>query len=286
MIRKLLLSTLLLQALWLQGCNTLQQMGQALEGQKPTALVQGVRMTGLDFDGVDLAFDVKVDNPNPVGISLAGLDYDLKLLGSRFLQGDQPMGMKVAAKGSSQVEVPMRLGFQQLMSTYQQLKTAHQAGYELDLGMGFDVPVLGRVRVPVSYRGEIPVPKMPNVKLQSLDVQQLSMSSAKLLLQMQVDNPNDFSLMLDQLNYHLKLNGFDVGGGLVEKSVNIKQGGQGVIGLPVSLDFAQAGMGLYSALLGKGMSYDLSGSMNAVSSNPILKSFRIPLDKQGNLPLK
>jgi LEA14-like dessication related protein len=112
------------------------------------------------------------------------------------------------------------------------------------------------------------------------------MSGAKLLLQLQVDNPNDFSLLLDKLNYNLKLNGFDVGGGLLEKSVNINQGGQGVIGLPVSLDFAQAGMGLYSALLGKGMSYDLSGSMNAASSNPILKRFHIPLDKQGNVSLK
>jgi LEA14-like dessication related protein len=286
MIRKLLLFMASIQCLFLLGCSTLQQVGQALEGQKPTAQVKGVRLTGLDFDGLDLAFDVNVENPNPVGISLAGLDYDLKLLGSRFLQGDQPMGLKVAAKGSSQVEVPMRLGFQKLMSTYQQLKTARQAGYELDLGMGFDVPVLGRVRVPVSYKGEIPVPKMPDVKLKSLDVQQLSMSGAKLLLQLQVDNPNDFSLLLDKLNYNLKLNGFDVGGGLLEKSVNINQGGQGVIGLPVSLDFAQAGMGLYSALLGKGMSYDLSGSMNAASSNPILKRFHIPLDKQGNVSLK
>jgi len=245
-----------------------------------------IRLTGLDFEGIDLAFDVKVDNPNPVGISLAGLDYDLKLLGSRFMQGNQPMGLKVAAKGSSQVEVPMRLGFQQLLSTYQQLKSTNQAGYELDLGMGFDMPVLGRVRVPVSYKGEMPVPKMPDVKLRSLDVQQLTMSGAKLLLEVQVDNPNSFSLLLNRLNYNLKLNGFDVGSGLLEKSVNIKQGGQGVFGLPVSLDFAQAGKGLYSALLGKGISYDLSGSMNAASSNPILKGFTIPLDKQGSVQLK
>ncbi|MEJ2394912.1 MAG: LEA type 2 family protein [Candidatus Thiodiazotropha sp.] len=112
------------------------------------------------------------------------------------------------------------------------------------------------------------------------------MSGASLLLQLEVDNPNSFSLLLNKLNYNLKLNGYDVGGGLVDKAVNIKQDGRGTVSLPVSLDFAQAGMGLYSALLGKGISYDLSGSMQASSSNPILEAFRIPLDKQGRVDLQ
>lgn len=270
----------------LSGCASMEQMGQALEGRKPTAQVAGVRLTGLDFEGVNLAFDVKVDNPNPVGISLAGLDYDLKLLGSRFLQGEQQTGMKVAAKGSSQVQVPLRLDFRQLLSSYEQLKSADQAAYQLDLGMGFDVPVLGRVRVPVSYQGEFPVPRMPQIKLRSLDVQKLSMSGASLLMQLEVDNPNAFSLLLDKLDYNLKLNGFDVGGGRVDKSLSVKQGGQGVIALPVSLDFAQAGMGLYKALLGGGINYDLSGTVDAASSNAMLQAFRIPLDKQGRVNLK
>ncbi|MEJ2466797.1 MAG: LEA type 2 family protein [Candidatus Thiodiazotropha sp.] len=286
MRQTLLLITVLLQTLLLAGCATLEQVSQALEGQKPSAAVQGLKLTGLDMNGVNLVFDVAVDNPNPVGISLAALDYDLKLLGSSFLQGDQPMGMKLAANGSSQVQVPVRLGFQQLLNSYQQLKGAEKVGYELDLGMGFDVPLLGKVRVPVNYRGDFPIPEMPAVSLRSLDVQQLTMSGASLLLQLEVDNPNSFSLLLNKLNYNLKLNGYDVGGGLVDKAVNIKQDGRGTVSLPVSLDFAQAGMGLYSALLGKGISYDLSGSMQASSSNPILEAFRIPLDKQGRVDLQ
>ncbi len=286
MRQTLLLITVLLQTLLLAGCATLEQVSQALEGQKPSAAVQGLKLTGLDMNGVNLVFDVAVDNPNPVGISLAALDYDLKLLGSSFLQGDQPMGMKLAANGSSQVQVPVRLGFQQLLNSYQQLKGAEKVGYELDLGMGFDVPLLGKVRVPVNYRGDFPIPEMPAVSLRSLDVQQLTMSGASLLMQLEVDNPNSFSLLLNKLNYNLKLNGYDVGGGLMDKAVNIKQDGRGTVSLPVSLDFAQAGMGLYSALLGKGISYDLSGSMQASSSNPILEAFRIPLDKQGRVDLQ
>jgi LEA14-like dessication related protein len=286
MPRILLLPIALLQLLILTSCATLEQVSQALEGQKPSAKVEGLRLTGLDMNGVDLTFDVGVDNPNPVGISLAALDYDLKLFGSSFLQGAQPMGMKVAASGKSQVQVPVRLGFQQLLNSYRQLKGAEQVGYELDLGMGFEVPVLGKVRVPASYQGQLPIPEMPSVSLKSVDVDQLTLSGAKLLLELQVDNPNSFSLLLDKLDYNLKLNGYDVGGGVVNQAARVQQDGRGVISLPLSLDFAQAGMGLYKALLGKGVSYDLSGLMQASSSNPILSGFTIPLDKKGSVGLK
>jgi LEA14-like dessication related protein len=285
MLRTLLLITALVQLFMLSGCATLEQVGQALEGQKPTAKVTGLKLTGLDMNGVDLSFDVEVDNPNPVGISLAGLDYDLKLLGSSFLQGDQSMGMKLAANGSSQVQVPVRLGFQQLLNSYRQLRGAKQVGYRLDLGMGFEVPLLGRVRVPVSHQGEFPIPEMPAVSLRSLDVQQLTLSGARLLLELEVDNPNSFSLLLNKLNYNLKLNGYDLGGGLVDKQVKVQQDGRGLLSLPLNLDFAQAGRGLYAILLGSGVRYDLSGSMEADSSHPMLAPFRIPLDKQGNIDL-
>jgi LEA14-like dessication related protein len=286
MLRRALIVSALLLTLLLTACATLEQVGQVLEGQKPSASVQGLRLTGLDMSGVDLTFDVKVDNPNPVGISLSALDYDLKLFGSTFLQGDQPMGMKLAANGSSQVQVPVRLGFQQLLNSFQQLKGAKAVAYQLDLGMGFDVPLLGQVRVPVDYGGEFPIPEMPTVTLRSLDVTKLTLSGASMLLELQVDNPNNFSLLLDKLNYNLKLNGYDVGGGTVDKRVSVAQDGQGVVTLPVSLDFAQTGRGLYSVLLGKGISYDLSGSVDASSSNPILAPFRIPLDRQGRINLK
>ncbi|MCU7917813.1 MAG: LEA type 2 family protein [Candidatus Thiodiazotropha sp. (ex Epidulcina cf. delphinae)] len=284
MPRQALLLILLFLLMLLQGCTTFEQV---MEGQKPTAQVEGVKVTGLDFEGVDLAFDLKVDNPNPFSINLAGLDYDLKLLDSSLVRGEQPMGLSLAASGNSQVKVPLRLGFQQLMSTYQQLKRVDRASYRLDLGLGFDIPVLGRVRIPVNYAGDFPLPKMPDIKVRSLDVRQLTMNGAKLLLQLEVDNPNSFSLLLERLNYNLKLNGFALGKGLLNQPLDIKRNGSGVMNLPLSLDFMQAGMGLYSALLSKsGIEYELNGSMDASASDPALSTFQIPLDKQGQVKLK
>ncbi|MCU7890537.1 MAG: LEA type 2 family protein [Candidatus Thiodiazotropha sp. (ex Ustalcina ferruginea)] len=287
MLRHSLILIAVYSLMLIQGCSSMERVGQIMKGQKPTAKVTGVKVTSLDFDGVELAFDVNVTNPNPVGIDLAGLDYDLKLLGNSFVKGEQPMALSVAANGTSQVELPMRLGFRQLMSSYQKLQHASQAAYQLDLGLGFNIPVLGKMKLPVSYQGEFPIPKIPDIKVKNLDIQKLTLNNAKLLLQIEVENPNNFSLLLDQLSYNLKLNGFNIGNGLLSQSVDIKQDGRGVINLPLSVDIMQAGLGLYSALLGNdGLKYELNGSMAATSSNSILSDIRIPLNEQGIIEMK
>ena len=113
-----------------------------------------------------------------------------------------------------------------------------------------------------------------------------SMSGAKLLLQLEVENPNAFSVLLERLDYGLKLNGYDVGGGVVKQAVKVGEEGRGTVSLPLFINFSQAGMGLYQALLGQGVRYDLSGSLDASSTHPLLEAFRIPLDRQGSVNLR
>jgi LEA14-like dessication related protein len=270
-----------------QGCSSLEQVSQVMQERKPTAQVEGVRLSALDIDGVDLVFDVNVQNPNAFSIDLAGFDYDLKLFDQSFLKGRQSAGVRLAGETGSRIEVPLRLGYQQLLNSYQQLKRADQASYRLDLGLGFKMPVIGSLRLPVVFEGNFPIPKIPDFSIKSLAVKRLTLNQADVLLQLEVENPNSFSLLLQELNYHLKLNGAVVGEGLISQPVDIRRGGSGVVSIPLSIDFARAGRELYSALLGlSDIRYELNGSIQASGSQALLKSFKIPLEKQGHIQLK
>jgi LEA14-like dessication related protein len=289
-LRRVLLATKLIFFLLvglLQGCSSLDQVSQVMEGRKPTAQIEGIRLTGLDVNGVDLVFDVNVQNPNAFTIDLADFDYDLQLFEQSFIKGRQSAGVNLAAERASRIEVPLRLGFKQLLNSYQQLKRADQASYRLDLGLGFKMPVIGSLRIPVEFEGDFPVPKIPDFSIKSLAVKRLTLNEAEVLLQLGVENPNSFSLMLQQLDYDLKLNGAVIGKGLIRQPVDIMQGGSGVVNIPLSIDLAQAGRGLYSALLGlSDLRYELNGSVQASGPRELLKSFRIPLEKQGHIKLK
>lgn len=270
-----------------QGCSSVEQVGQVMQGKQPTARVNGVRLTGLDPQGAALLFDVIVHNPNDFPIDLTGFDYDLQLFGESFLKGRQTQGVSLAAERGSQVALPLRLGFRQLLNSYEQLKQAGRVGYRLDLGLGFKMPVIGSMRLPVSYEGELPLPRIPDFTINSLTLNRLSLHQAEVTLRLGIDNPNDFSLMLQELDYHLKLNGAVIGKGLVSQSVDIMQGGTGVVSIPLSIDLAEAGRGLYSALLGlSDLRYELKGAARASGHTSLLKSFEVPLEKQGVIQLK
>ncbi|MBV2120094.1 MAG: LEA type 2 family protein [Candidatus Thiodiazotropha sp. (ex Ctena orbiculata)] len=274
---------LLFLILLFQGCSSLQQAEQLMTGVQPTGEVKGVKLSGLDLRGIDLLFDVEVDNPNPVAISLDGLDYDLKLLNRSFLKGQQSMGMSLAADGKSQVKLPVRMEFEHLLKHYSELSKRDDVPYQLDLGLGIDVPLLGRVRLPMSYQGRLPVPKLPDVRVSRIDVQRLSLQAIDLMLELEVENPNRFALMLQRLEYQFKLNGIDVGQGAAAQSLNIDKQGKGRVRLPLSLDLHKAGGGLYSALMGgRGLSYELSGMLDATGDTPLIGDIKIPLDRQGN----
>ncbi|MEW8367869.1 MAG: LEA type 2 family protein, partial [Candidatus Thiodiazotropha taylori] len=227
---------LLFMILLFQGCSSLQQAEQLMNGIQPTGEVKGVKLSGLDLRGIDLLFDVEVDNPNPVAISLDGLDYDLKLLNRSFLKGQQSMGMSLAADGKSQVKLPVRMEFERLLQHYSELSNRDDVPYQLDLGLGIDVPLLGRVRLPMSYQGRLPVPKLPDVRVSRIDVQRMSLQAIDLMLELEVENPNRFALMLQRLDYQFKLNGIDVGQGAAAQSLNIDKQGKGRVRLPLSLD--------------------------------------------------
>ncbi|MCG8041370.1 MAG: LEA type 2 family protein [Candidatus Thiodiazotropha taylori] len=277
---------LLFMILLFQGCSSLQQAEQLMNGIQPTGEVKGVKLSGLDLRGIDLLFDVEVDNPNPVAISLDGLDYDLKLLNRSFLKGQQSMGMSLAADGKSQVKLPVRMEFERLLEHYSELSKRDDVPYQLDLGLGIDVPLLGRVRLPMSYQGRLPVPKLPDVRVSRIDVQRLSLQAIDLMLELEVENPNRFALMLQRLDYQFKLNGIDVGQGAAAQSLNIDKQGKGRVRLPLSLDLQKAGGGLYSALMGgRGLSYELSGMLDATGDSPLIGDIKIPLDRQGSFNL-
>ncbi|MCG8051416.1 MAG: LEA type 2 family protein [Candidatus Thiodiazotropha endolucinida] len=277
---------LLFMILLFQGCSSLQQAEQLMNGIQPTGEVKGVKLSGLDLRGIDLLFDVEVDNPNPVAISLDGLDYDLKLLNRSFLKGQQSMGMSLAADGKSQVKLPVRMEFERLLEHYSELSKRDDVPYQLDLGLGIDVPLLGRVRLPMSYQGRLPVPKLPDVRVSRIDVQRLSLQAIDLMLELEVENPNRFALMLQRLDYQFKLNGIDVGQGAAAQSLNIDKQGKGWVRLPLSLDLQKAGGGLYSALMGgRGLSYELSGMLDATGDSPLIGDIKIPLDRQGSFNL-
>jgi LEA14-like dessication related protein len=274
-----LLSCLLTISVTIFKCATLQSLADI---QKPTLDVDDLRFVDISFKKLDLELLVQVNNPNKLALDLAGYQYELKLGQSSFLNGQQNIPLNIAAQSKSRVDIPISIDFEQLYNTFQQLSKKDSTEYEIQCGLDFDLPILGRTTVPIKKSGHLPLIKIPKISLHALQLKKLSFTGADLELQVKVNNPNAFSLFLNNLEYALKVNGAAWAKGNSVKQTKIGEKGQGILSVPVSLDLGQLGQTVLGLLQGnQNFQYEVQGNLGLKTSLTQMGQKAVPLLMDG-----
>lgn len=272
---------LLCICLVLAGCTALKKAARV---RTPDLSVESVRLAGLSFHDLDLVFDLGIDNPNPLPVTLSGFDYDLLIEGDSFLKGKQEEPTRIAAAGKSVVQLPLTLDFGDLRRVFSSLKDQDSTAYELVCELVFDLPVLGVRRLPLRYRGRVPVVKPPRVDVGDLRIKKLNFTGADLELELRLDNPNPFGLALDRLDYQFAVGGKPWASGATDRPIDLEGKSAQTVTLPVSLDFVRMGLTAYRALSRKApLDYHLTGQLDLGATLPLLPRAILPVDLSGTL---
>lgn len=254
--------------------------------KKPDVDFVGTKLTGLSFDAADLQFDLKVTNPNPVGVTLAGFDYDFLLNNNSFLQGQQDEGVQIPSEGENIIQIPLTLRFNDIFQMVKGLANQDSTQYRLDVGVSVDVPVLGTQRIPVSKTGSLPLLRLPKLKVESLQLNKLGFSGADVTLKLGLDNPNALSFLLKNLTYQFEINDRQWLTGTSDKNVQVSANDLSTIEIPFSLNFLQIGQSVYQMLNSdQSLAYHLRGSFDLASSLPLLGEVNLPFDRSGQIPV-
>ena len=277
---------LILSATFLCSCSLINNFVGGAKPRHPEVDFVGAKLTGLSFDAADLLFDIKIRNPNSVGLKMAGFDYNFLINDNSFVKGDKRDPLSIAAAGESVVQIPLSLSYVSIYQAFQSLRNQDVSNYQIKVGFSFDIPVLGVVNIPVSKSGEFPLLKLPKVKLAALKLKNLSLTGADLLLGVQLDNPNAFSMLLNGLQYQFEVGGRDWVSGSTEKATQVAEKGQGVIEIPISLNLLEMGTSVYRLLAGdKDLDYQLGGNLDLGTSLPLLGAVSLPFDRSGSIEL-
>lgn len=268
----------------LMGCNALQDLANNV--QKPGLSVTDVRVTDFDFDEIELTYDVTVDNPNALSLQLSSYNYDFKLNDETFIEGQQDKTMSIEASGESTFEVPVNLNFKKVYEGIRTLANSDQAAYEFLSEVTFDLPVLGLTKIPVSKKGSIPMINSPNIRIGNLEVQNLSLSKADLVLNMTFDNPNAFGIKINSFDYGLTINGDQWAEGQSLENTLISEKGTSQLAIPISLNISEIGISAYRLLTGsQELNYSLNGTFNLGTTHPLLNNTDLNLSRSGSLKL-
>lgn len=148
---------------WLAGCDALQ----ALNLQKPTASLKGVKFDKVTLEAATLVFDVEVDNPYPAALPLTNLDYGLTTGSKSLLSGKAEVAGSIPAKSSKTISLPAKVTYLDLVNAFKGIKPGTSIPYKAQLGLLMDTPATSNLRLPITKEGELAVPSIPD--LESVD---------------------------------------------------------------------------------------------------------------------
>ncbi len=258
------------------GCAQLQNMLG-----RPSASVDKVSLKDLDLAGVDMLFDVSVTNPYAVALPMFGLDYDIRHADTSVLRGNLDADGMIPAHGTRTVPVPVRLDFASLLALANDITPGSVVEYVADIGITVDAPGFGNMRLPMEHSGSFPVPAVPEVALNSVHWDKLSLTEAAAVLDIGIRNTNAFAVDLSHLAYDLKLGGTSVASTGVDQALSLAAGAPGALKLKLSLKPADLGMAAFNMLTGSSSTYELGGRMTLGTAFGPLD---LPFSRQGNVP--
>lgn len=239
MIGKLFSLLLSLMCLFLLSCKTLSTSSLLGKVEKPRIESVSPRIVGLDFQGIDLAFDVKVRNPYSVPIKSPQFKYGLDVGGANFASSETTSSLDLPARDTGAVVLPLRLEYLDLWQSYERLKDAAEVPYTLH-GALISSALGQSIELPIHKSGSFPILRIPDFSNVSVEPPEISLSGARISAKSNVRNPNVFALGLEQLGYNLQIGDIKIGDLKAETLKTIKPGENAEVTLTGTISGMQA----------------------------------------------
>ena len=268
-MKKIIIITILVSLLFF-GCATLKSLVK-----EPTIKFKTVKLRDLGLFDATVGFVFEVDNPNPIGVTVNDLEYNLKLDNKEFLSGILDDGIKLQANGKSTFEIPVNIDYIEFFGSVSEFLKHDELPYNISGKMK-----IFEFTIPYSNSGTIDIPSVPKVSLVGVEVGNISLSGAAMVFKVKMKNLSDAALNLSKLDYKINLAGKEFGSGIANISESLTANGEKLIDIPLNIDFLSLGAAASNIIRGDDASYKLEGNMEIAGPKGIKK--QIPFNSSGN----
>ncbi|GFP87156.1 desiccation protectant protein lea14 homolog [Phtheirospermum japonicum] len=260
----------------------IQDIGDKIEETigfgKPTADVTGIHIPHISLEKADIVVDVLINNLNPVPIPLIDINYLIESDGRKLVSGLIPDAGTIHAHGSETVKIPVCLIYADIKSTYADIQPGSIIPYRAKVDLVVDVPVFGRLTLPLEKTGEIPIPYKPEIDVEKIRFDKFSFEETVATLHLRLNNKNDFELGLNDLDYEVWLCDVSIGGAELAKSAKLEKNGVTSIDIPITFRPKDCGSALWDMIRGRGTGYTMKGNINVDTPFGAMK---LPISKEG-----
>ncbi len=167
--------------------------------RNPSFEYQSTKIADVSFKSLAGNSAVRIANSNPYQLPISSLNAQLWLEGKPWLNLDNDAIGGLPANGDVIVNFQWDLIFDQLLNRAANVYQSGEADFTLTLAPTVTVPVLGPQTLSWSSSFTVPVPKLPKLALKDWRLTSAGFTSIALALDIEVTNPNVFSVVTNGL---------------------------------------------------------------------------------------
>ncbi len=154
--------SLILTAAFFAGCETTLDIQYYPE---PVARLQAMRFGGAELDFATLLFDVEIDNPYPVSVSLQRLRYALISEGRTFLTATAPDNVTVPPNTKKALTLSDQVTYARLLRALNG-KPGSKIPLKAELTLSLNAPRTGWINLHAENEGNIILPERPEITVE------------------------------------------------------------------------------------------------------------------------
>ena len=251
---------LVLLAVGASACSWLQMAAGGFK--KPDVAYKSASLTDVSLSGATLNVVTRVDNPNPVPLALAEVDYRLSIDGHPVATGKPPDGLEIQANGATDVTLPASFKFTDLGQAVATVLQKGSAGYKAEGTVGVKTPI-GLVTVPLSHEGTFTLPAMPGIALGTPRLTSVSIDHATVELPMTLTGRGSLPVPLQALEAAVTIGGARIGEVSAKDLGTLEPGASRSVTLPLTVPFSGAVEAAQAMLKGGTVPIALDGQLQS-----------------------
>ena len=262
--------------------------------QLPVLSPGQVRISRVDFTGIEITSGVNVENPNAFPIPFPKLDWDYSVNGIPVIRSNFAGAGDIAAGAAGAALITVSMAYADIFRAVETARNAGEARSNLLLGfnpgdIGFPLAALDNnrgVQSILNIPGTIPILQMPVLSFQGITRRALG-RTMEFTLNWEVDNRNNFAWDIAEFNYNFRVNNNQWAQGLMENPPRVRAGGRTLIPLNVTIS-APAIVAELVTILNQGFAVDFTstGNMSFLPDFPGLERINIPMDLSGSTRIR
>jgi len=276
----------LLSILSLSSCQSFNALVK-----EPGISFNSVDITGISLSGVDMVAHVDVDNPNAFSIPLPKVDWQLFINTASFIQGSLKKDQTIKGGGKVTLDLPLSVTYDGLYRSFKSLIETKEAAYDIALGITFPIPVLESKVYHLNFSGVLPLPQLPKLSLGSMRISKIDFSGLELAWDINVANPNGFSIPFPKINWDYNINDVPVVKSSFAGTGEIAAGAAAVVPIIVSVAYTDVFRAVCSLVNEKEARSNLSLDTGfpipvpALDGDAVTNGLKSVLDIPGTLPI-